>query len=125
MINKWLVATLILSGFSHVVADEPIELPPREAEVLTVQPRVTTAVSAADPAWLYRGSIRPEGTFEFPLPNASNEVNRRQIELLRALDRLRLFKPEDDLDFQHPNFGSIADKLGKPEVLVIPPRTVK
>ncbi len=116
---------MLLTGGNRLTANEPLELPPREAEVLAVMPRVTTAAPVADPDWLYRGSIRPGGTFESPLPNVSNETNRRQIELLRALDKLRLFKSEDDLDIREGELGSIADKLGKPEVLVIPPRTVK
>jgi hypothetical protein len=101
-------------------ADEPLELPPREAEILKVMPRIATAAPAPDPPWVYRGAIRPDGTFEFPLPKASNEVNSRQIELLRALDKLRPFKTADS----EPELGSIADKLG-PEVLPIPPRIKK
>lgn len=101
-------------------ADEPLELPPREAEILAVMPRVTTAAPEEDPPWVYRGAVRPDGSFDSPLPKSSSEVNRRQIELLRALDKLRQFKADD----KAPELGSIADKLG-PEVLPIPPRIIK
>jgi hypothetical protein len=113
------LAGAFIWGFA-LRADEPLELSPREAEILAVMPRIATAAPKEDPPWVYRGAVRPDGTFDSPLPKSSNEVNRRQIELLRALDKLRQFKSAD----KEPELGSIADKLG-PEVLPIPPRIIK
>ena len=67
MFNKMLLALVLLGGDNRLTADEPLELLPREAEVLAVMPRVTTVAPLTDPDWLYRGSIRPGGTFESPL----------------------------------------------------------
>ena len=115
---------LVVFPQCNLRADEPIELLPREAEILTVMPRVVTAAPSIDPPWIYRGAVRPEGTFEAPLPYASNDVNRRQVELLRALDQLLPSGPQG-IDLRGWEFRSIAEKLGKPETLPIPPRVVK
>lgn len=116
---------IVASGGDAAAAGEPLDLPPREVQALSVMPRIATRVPASDPTWLYRGAIRPDNAVEAAASKNGGEINRRQLELLRTLDKLHLFRPEDDLDFKHPDLGSIADKIGKPEVIPIAPRTVK
>jgi hypothetical protein len=123
-IRCFAVASALILG-SVALAEEPLELP-REIEVLTIMPRVTAKPPAVDPAWLYRGSIRPG--WAYPAAEGlecGTRINARQIELLRALDKLRPPKPTDDPENPNGDLGSIADKLGKPETLPIPPRVVK
>lgn len=119
-----LISLLMLIGSAPAPEPEPLDLSPREAEVLQAKPRIATGIPSDDPAWLFRGALRP-ATIGEPAFERNVQVNPRQIDLLRTLDKLRLFTPEDDLDYRGFEWRSIADKIGKPEVLTIPPRAVK
>lgn len=114
------VVSIIGTELKLPVYAEQIPLP-REIEILTIAPRlVTHPVDAPDPEWLTRGGVRPTGTYDNPLGTEPFKVNPRQMKLLRALDNLKLFEPEDDLDSD--NWPHLWKKYIEPETLTVPPR---
>jgi hypothetical protein len=96
--------------------------PPRVAEVLTVMPRDTTGQPTRDdPPSVIRGAIRALGTYDNPYSAEPLKMTKQQTQLLRSLNQLRLFEPEDDLDHEWEHRQPKA--LG-PEPILVKPRVV-
>lgn len=112
------IFTAIIACRHPVAAQEAIDVRPRQVETLTIMPRLAPKSDPApDPAWLIRGALRENGTYEQPLPPSPYQLNERQLELLRGLDGLRTLDSTGK--------GPDLNRLLGPERILIPPREVR
>lgn len=118
-----LIIALLLVSVSSAAQPETIPLP-REVEILTIMPRdITGQPIPPDPPSVTRGSITNLGTYNNPIPFSPRELNQRQLDLLRALDTLKLVDPVDGLDSKE--LDQLRLKLLGPELILVKPRVVK